>query len=125
MKTAVYLGSLDPPTSGDLDIIRRCAVKFDALIVGVLEREGAGAESMSLSGRAGVLRRELAGLKNVEIAPVRDSLSELINEYGVQVVIRSLRFGGDLERERRFAFAVKMSFPELEFLYMIPDECYA
>lgn len=125
MKTAVYLGSLDPPTSGDLNIISRCAVKFDALIVGVLEREGAGAASMSLPERAGVLRRELAGLKNVEIVPVRASMSELINEYGVQVVIRSLRFGGDLERERRFAFAVKMSFPELEFLYMIPDERYA
>lgn len=125
MKTAVYLGSLDPPTPGELNIIRRCAVRFDALIVGVLEREGTGAASMSLPERAGVLRRELAGLKNVEIVPVRNSLSELINEYGVQVVIRSLRFGSDLERERRFAFAVKMLFPELEFLYMIPDTCYA
>ena len=36
MKIAVYPGSFDPATYGHLDVIRRAAVSFDKVIVGVL-----------------------------------------------------------------------------------------
>lgn len=36
MKIAVYPGSFDPATYGHLDVIKRAAVSFDKVIVGVL-----------------------------------------------------------------------------------------
>lgn len=35
MKIAVYPGSFDPATYGHLDVIKRAAVSFDKVIVGV------------------------------------------------------------------------------------------
>lgn len=122
MKTAVYLGSFDPPTPGDLNIIHRCVRMFDNMIVGVLDREYGRATLMSQTDRIGVLTQQLFPSVNVEILPACDSPDALIKAHRVQVLIRCLRFSHDLEREMQFASAVKRNFPQLELLYMIPDE---
>lgn len=122
MKTAVYLGSFDPPTPGDLNIIHRCARMFDNMIVGVLEREYGREALASRTARIGALKQQLFPSENVEILPACDSPEALIKAHRVQVVIRCLRFSRDLEREMQFASAVKRSFPRLELVYMIPDE---
>ena len=51
MKTVIYLGSFDPPTPGDLNIIHRCARMFGNLTVGVLDREYGRATFMSQTDR--------------------------------------------------------------------------
>lgn len=122
MKTVIYLGSFDPPTPGDLNIIHRCARMFGNLTVGVLDREYGRATFMSQTDRIVALKRQLFLSENVEILPACDSPDALIKAHQIQVVIRCLRFSRDLEREMQFASAVKRNFPQLELLYMIPDE---
>lgn len=121
MKTVIYLGSFDPPTPGDLNIIRRCARMFGNLTVGVLEREYGREALVSQAARIEALTQQLLPSANVKILPACDSPDALIKAHRVQVLIRCLRFSHDLEREIQFASAVKRNFPQLELLYMIPD----
>ena len=66
MTVALCPGSFDPPTSGHLDVIRRCARLFDRVVVGVVINPSK--ESLfTLDERVGFLQSALADLPQVVV----------------------------------------------------------
>ena len=73
MKIAVYPGSFDPATYGHLDVIRRAAVSFDKVIVGVLHNSSKS-PLFSVQERVNILEKATRDVPNVEVNHLRDCL---------------------------------------------------
>lgn len=119
MRKAIYPGTFDPVTLGHLDVIRRGAALFDALIVGV----GDNPEKPSLftiEERLAMLRREVARLRNVEVRPFRGLVTTFARECGCAVLLRGVRGAGDLEYELQMA-ATNRAAAKVETLLLPPS----
>lgn len=114
----IYPGSFDPVTNGHLDIIERCAEKFDHVIIAVLKNKSKEG-TFSIEERMDLLRETTKHLDNVEI----DSFSGLLVDYakmkGCTTMIRGLRAVSDFESEMQMALVNRKMNRELETLFMI------
>ena len=72
----IYPGSFDPVTYGHLDIIDRCAKKFDKVIVSVLNNNSKK-NLFTIEERMELLKKTLEKYDNVEV----DSFSGLLVDY--------------------------------------------
>lgn len=121
MRTAVYPGSFDPVTKGHLDIIRRAGSLFDKVIVAVSNNPNKS-HSFSVEERMRMLRSSAAGMKQVEV----DSFSGLLVDYlkakRARVVLRGLRAVSDMEYEFEMASMNRRLYPEVETVFLMPDE---
>jgi len=114
----IYPGSFDPITNGHLDIIKRCAEKFDHITVAVL-KNSTKKGVFSTEERIELLKDTTKNLDNVEI----DSFSGLLIDYAriksINTIIKGLRAVSDFEYEMQMALANKKLYPELETLFMV------
>ena len=97
MKIAVYPGSFDPATYGHLDVIRRAAVSFDKVIVGVLHNSSK------------------SPLFSVNFA----------RENHAQVIIRGLRAVTDFEYELQMAQTNRVLAPDVDTVFLTTSLEYA
>ena len=79
MKIAVYPGSFDPATYGHLDVIRRAAVSFDKVIVGVLHNSSKS-PLFSVEERVKMLEEATKDLTNVRIVPFHGLLIDFARQ---------------------------------------------
>ena len=119
MKTAIYPGSFDPITLGQLNIIKRAAVCFDKLIVCVMvNSEKVNRGLFTEAERVELIRRVVAKLPNVEV----DSSSTLIAEYARQkkacTLVKGLRAVSDYENELQMALINRKLNPRLETMFL-------
>jgi len=116
----LYPGSFDPLTNGHLDIINRCAEKFEHVTVAVLHN-GSKKGLFSTEERLELLRESTNHLKNVEL----DSFTGLLIDYtklkNISIVIKGLRAVSDFEYEMQMALANKKLYSELETLFMVSN----
>ena len=123
MKIAIYPGSFDPVTSGQLNIIRRAANIFDKLIVCVMVNAGKN-PMFSLEERVELIRRVTKDLPNVEV----DGSSELLAEYakrrGSSVIVKGLRAGSDFESEFQMALINHKINPDLDTMFLTSESQY-
>jgi pantetheine-phosphate adenylyltransferase len=98
----LFPGSFDPPHLGHIDLIRRCAQLFDAVIVGVAVNPE---KRPFLSGdqRLQLLQAECAALPTVSVATYRGATTAFAAAHGCTVVVRGVRGAGDLESEQAMA----------------------
>ena len=96
MKIAVYPGSFDPATYGHLDVIRRAAVSFDKVIVGVLHNSSKS-PLFSVQERVNILEKATQDVPNVEVKPFEGLSVNFARENHAQVIIRGLRAVTDFE----------------------------
>ena len=87
MKIAVYPGSFDPATYGHLDVIRRAAVSFDKVIVGVLHNSSKS-PLFSVQERVNILEKATRDVPNVEVKPFEGLSVNFARENHAQVIIR-------------------------------------
>ena len=92
---AVYAGSFSPPTKGHLDVIRRAAGMFDAVIVAVLSQE-AKQYRFTPEQRRGMLEQITAGIPNVRVVADGGLLVDVARRLGADVILRGLRGAADL-----------------------------
>ena len=112
MKIAVYPGSFDPATYGHLDVIRRAAVSFDKVIVGVLHNSSKS-PLFSVQERVNILERGLRAVTDFEyelqmaqtnrvLAPDVDTVfltTSLEYAYLSSTILKEVaHFGGDLSK---------------------------
>ena len=102
MKIAVYPGSFDPATYGHLDVIRRAAVSFDKVIVGVLHNSSKS-PLFSVQERVNILEKATRDIPNVEVKPFEGLSVNFARENHAQVIIRGLRAVTDFEYELQMA----------------------
>src|SRR5215831_3339116 len=97
-RRAVYTGSFDPITLGHLNVIERSSRLVDRLVVGI----GINIEKQSMFSpeeRVELVRRTVAGLKNVEVQLFTGLAVHFCRECGARVLLRGVRSLGDIETE--------------------------
>lgn len=120
---AIYPGSFDPVTFGHLDIIERCAEKFDHLIIGVLNNKSKQS-TFSIERRIELLIETTNHLKNVEIDAFDGLLTDYARKKRCSTLIRGLRAVSDFEYEMQMALVNRKIGNDIETLFMVSRSEY-
>ncbi|MEY9933776.1 pantetheine-phosphate adenylyltransferase [Catenulispora sp. GP43] len=96
---ALFPGSFDPVTEGHQDVIRRAALLFDEVVVCAMVN-ASKAGRLLVAERLERLRAAAAGLGNVTVDFHSGGLLvDYCRDAGIDVVVRGVRDGRDLEHE--------------------------
>jgi pantetheine-phosphate adenylyltransferase len=123
MTTAVYPGTFDPLTRGHEDIIRRASGLFTAVVVGVADSRGKR-PFFTLGERIDMAREVLAPYPNITVEGFGGLLRDFVRQHGAAVIVRGLRAVSDFEYEFQMAGMNRVLIPEVETVFMTPDEKY-
>jgi len=100
--TALCPGTFDPVTNGHLDIVRRAAETFEAVIVGVLENPSK-TPLFTLQERVSLLEGSIRDLENVRVGSFHGLLVDHAREQHAGAIVKGLRAVSDYEYEIQMA----------------------
>ena len=122
-RTAIYPGTFDPITNGHADLVHRAAACFDRVLVAVA---GSTAKNtrFTLDERVGFAREVMREVRNVAILSFDGLLAEFAREQGAKVILRGLRAVSDFEYEFQLASMNRRLAPDIETMFLTPDEGY-
>jgi pantetheine-phosphate adenylyltransferase len=118
---AVYPGSFDPVTFGHLDLIQRGSRLFDHLVV-ALGRNATKSPLFPAEERVAMIRGEIGGLRNVEVATFDGLVVDFAKSRGLDVILRGLRTISDFETEFQMALTNRTYAPAIETVFVLPGE---
>ncbi len=123
-RVALYPGSFDPWTNGHLDILSRAVKMFDKIIVTVAVNNK---KSAVFTGeeRIKLIEESISEYKwsgQVKIIQFTGLLIDLAREKEVNVLLRGVRQISDFEYEFRMALANRRLAPEVDTVFLMPDE---
>ena len=123
--TAIYAGTFDPITNGHTDLLRRACDLFDHVILAIASNSKKNPK-FTLEQRI-QLADEVYGKKvdNLSIMGFSTLLTDFAHEQGASVLIRGLRAVSDFEYEFQLASMNRNLRPEIESVYLMPEEKYA
>lgn len=125
MKTiALYPGSFDPMTNGHLDILERATKLFDRVIVTVAVNNRKEAV-FSGDERVELIETCIAGKewsKNVEVKQFTGLLVDHAKKMNANTLVRGVRQISDFEYEFRMALTNKRLAPNIDTVFLMPDE---
>lgn len=124
MQTAVYPGTFDPITHGHTDLIERAAKRFGRVIVAI-HHSTPKTPAFSWEERVALAQGVLAGQENVIVEGFEGLLVDFVRSHQAGVILRGLRAVSDFEYEFQLASMNRHLAPEIETLFMTPDEHYA
>ena len=124
MNQAVYAGTFDPMTYGHLDVATRAAHVFDRLTLAVAE-DPRKTLLFDVEERVALARECLAKLPNVEVVPFGGLLVDWARQRGIHTLIRGLRAFSDFEYEFQMALTNRKLAPDIETLFLMPNEDYS
>ncbi len=122
-RIAVYPGTFDPMTRGHEDLVRRAAVLFDKVIVGIAESRSKR-PFFTLAERVEMAGEVLAPYANVEVCGFDGLLMDFLQAKGAQVILRGLRAVSDFEYEFQMAGMNRKLYPDVETVFLTPGEQY-
>lgn len=120
-RNAVYPGTFDPITNGHHDLVRRAASIFSRLVIAIAANPNK-APMFPLAQRVEMARAVLADLPNVEVVGYAGLTVEFARKNDLNVVIRGLRAVSDFEFEFQLANMSRHLSPEIETVFMTPQE---
>jgi pantetheine-phosphate adenylyltransferase len=122
-RTAMYPGTFDPITNGHNDLVRRAATIFDRLVVAIAANPNK-APMFSLEQRVEMARSVLTDIHNVEVRGFVGLTVDFARQNGLTVIVRGLRAVSDFEFEFQLANMNRHISPEIETVFMTPQEQY-
>lgn len=122
-RTAMYPGTFDPITNGHNDLVRRAASIFDRLVVAIAANPNK-APMFSLEQRVEMARSVLTDVHNVEVRGFVGLTVDFAHQNGLTVIVRGLRAVSDFEFEFQLANMNRHISPEIETVFMTPQEQY-
>ena len=118
-RVAVFPGSFDPITNAHLDVVRRGAVLFDRLIVGVLGNTRKS-PLFSVDERVALIRAEVADLgPSVSVEAFEGLTVEFAQRHDAGFVIRGLRAISDFEAELQMAHTNRRLAPGIDTVFLM------
>ncbi len=121
--TAIYPGTFDPITNGHGDLVLRASRLFDRVIVAVARSAGKS-PCFGLADRVALAEATLAGIANCEVTGFDGLLADFVRAQGASVILRGLRAVSDFEFEFQLASMNRKLAPDIETIFMTPDEGY-
>jgi pantetheine-phosphate adenylyltransferase len=119
----VYPGTFDPFTRGHEDLVRRAARLFDSVIVAIADSESKR-PYFSIDERIAMAREVLRPFANVEVIGFSSLLMDFVHSQSAQAIVRGLRAVSDFEYEFQMAGMNRNLYPDVETLFVTPDEKY-
>ena len=117
-KICVFAGSFDPPHLGHIDVIGKCNILFEKVVVGIGKNENK-TYTYPLEVRLEMLKRALKRYDNVEVTAYDGLTVDFLRNVGTTVYVRGVRNEKDYEYEKgNFDFNVS-KMPEIQ-TYFIP-----
>ncbi len=123
MRRALYPGSFDPVTNGHIDVIYRAIELFDELIVAIAENDSK-TPLFSTEERVESVRKSLRNDIPVQVLILDGLLADFAKKNQINVVIRGLRAVSDFEFEFQMALMNRHLHPQLETVFLTPQEDY-
>jgi pantetheine-phosphate adenylyltransferase len=125
---AILPGSFDPITNGHLDLLERGLKMFERVIVAVLNND-AKTPLFSAAERQKLIHQSLEGrgldLERIEVDTFEGLLVEYARSQGAKVIIRGLRAVSDFEYELQMAMMNRNLAPDLETVFLMPQNVYS
>lgn len=125
-RKAIYPGTFDPITNGHLDLLRRASDLFDEVVIAVAENTSKDT-IFTLAERL-TLANKVISANKFDVRVTVESFSGLLVNYvrkkGVMTLVRGLRAISDFEYEYQMALMNRHLGPEVETVFLMPDEKY-
>ncbi|MEZ5627802.1 pantetheine-phosphate adenylyltransferase [Denitromonas sp.] len=121
--TVIYPGTFDPLTRGHEDLVRRASLLFRKVVVAVAASATKG-PIFTLEERVELARTVLATYDNVEVVGFSGLLMDFVQARDARVILRGLRAVSDFEYEFQMAGMNRKLFPDVETVFLTPDEEY-
>ncbi|MFN1834839.1 pantetheine-phosphate adenylyltransferase [Balneola sp. MJW-20] len=121
---ALYPGSFDPITFGHLDILERASRLFDQVIVTVAVNNRKNAV-FSGEERVELIRdciKKESWAKDIQVDQFTGLLVDHAKMVNANTLIRGVRQISDFEYEFRMALTNKRLAPEVDTVFLMPDE---
>jgi pantetheine-phosphate adenylyltransferase len=119
----VYPGTFDPFTRGHEDLVRRASRLFERVVVAIADSE-TKRPYFTAAERIAMAREVLRPFPNVEVLGFSSLLMKFVHEQGAQAILRGLRAVSDFEYEFQMAGMNRNLYPDVETLFLTPDEKY-
>lgn len=123
-KRVLYPGTFDPVTYGHIDLIKRALKISDEVIVAVAERSSKDI-LFSTEERMDLLKKATKGLRGVKIESFDGLVVDFAKSVGAHVILRGLRMVSDFEYEFQMALTNRKFNPNIETIFMMPNESYS
>ena len=124
MKLCIYPGTFDPFTNGHLDVLQRAAKLFGHVRVSVAI-DSTKAPLFTPERRVELIQANLRGLPNVDVVSFDGLLVEFARKQKAAAIIRGLRALSDFEFEFNMALMNRHLEPEVETIFVMPNESYS
>lgn len=121
MKTVIYPGTFDPITNGHVDLVERAAAIFDKVILAIAFSEKKR-PLFNLEERIDLSRQALAHVPNVEFYGYNNLLVDFARAHNSLFVLRGVRAIVDFEYELQLANMNRAMLPNLETVFLTPNE---
>ena len=123
MIKAVYPGTFDPITRGHEDLVRRAAALLGEVVVGIAASQ-TKRPFFTLEERVDLARDVLKSYRNVKVEGFRGLLMDFVRGQKARVVLRGLRAVSDFEYEFQMAGMNRNLYPDVETIFLTPEEQY-
>ena len=124
MKHCIYPGTFDPFTNGHLDVLERAARLFDRLTVAVA-LDSTKKPLFSPEERVAMIRPNVKRFRHVRVVSFDGLLVEFARREKACAIIRGLRALSDFEFEFNMALMNRHLEPEVETIFVMPNESYS
>lgn len=124
MRHCIYPGTFDPITHGHLDVLGRAAKLFDRVTVAIATNAGK-APLFTAEERLAMVQDSIQAWPNISATVFDGLLVEFAAAQNAQAIIRGLRALSDFEFEFNMALMNRHLNPELETLFVMPNEQYS
>ncbi len=125
-RVAIYPGSFDPVTRGHEDIVRRALAFCDEIIVAVAHRRTQRKDGLfTIEERIELLDAVFGDEPRVRTAEFEGLLVDFARDRSASLLVRGLRAVSDFEYEFQMALMNRHLWPEVETIFLTPDEHYS
>src|SRR3990167_3249036 len=118
---ALYTGSFDPVTYGNIDLINRALKIFDEIHVGIAINIDKS-PYFSLEERLDFLRSSVGKNPKIKIEAFKGLSVAYAREKGIRNIIRGVRVTSDFDYEFQMALTNRQLAPDVETVFLMPSE---
>lgn len=118
---AMYPGTFDPITRGHEQIVRRCVLLFDRVVVAIAASPRKE-PLFTLEERVELAREALCDLPEVSVTGYDGLTVECAKRHGLKAIVRGLRAVSDFEYEFQLATMNRHLTDTVETVFLTPTE---